>query len=95
MKRTFKTSRYSTHGSLSLSAGGKDSVFVCSDLRDDGEDDDGGEDDGDDDACYQHGVTHYSLDTGEELCSVKLEDVPTGITTVLYDNWSCIAVAYG
>ena len=40
-------------------------------------------------------VAHYNLVTGEELCTVKLDDWLIGMTTVLYDNRSCIALAYG
>ena len=76
VKRSFKTP-YRTEVLLSLSAAGRDSVFVNG-IPDSG--------------CYT--VTHYNLVTGEERCTVKLNDVPAGIMTVLYDNRSCIALAY-
>ena len=46
------------------------------------------------DADSRLSVTHYNLVTGEERCTVKLNDVPMGMTTVLYDYRSCIALAY-
>ena len=39
-------------------------------------------------------VTRYNLLTGEERCTVRVDDRHSGMTTVLYDNRSCIAVAY-
>ena len=42
----------------------------------------------------ERSVTHYNLVTGEELCTVKLDGMFWGMTTILYDNWWCIAVAY-
>ena len=38
--------------------------------------------------------THYNLVTEEERCTVELDDWLTGMTTVLYDNRSCIAATY-
>ena len=70
--------RYRTDGSLYLSAAGRDSVFVC----------------GRDTNSRHYSVTHYNLVTGEERCTVRLDDAPSGMTTVLYDNRLCIAVAY-
>ena len=46
------------------------------------------------DADSAYNVTHYNLVTGEERCTVRLDDVPAGMTTVLYDNRWCIAVAH-
>ena len=60
-----------------LTTAGRDSLFVC-----------GKEADSDYDT-----LTHYNLVTGEQRCTVKLDEKPDDITTVLYYNRRCIALS--
>ena len=41
-----------------------------------------------------YSVTHYNLLTGEIRCTARLDRGPYGMTIVLYDNRTCVALTY-
>ena len=44
--------------------------------------------------CGGEAVTLYNLVTGEERCTVGLAKCPQGMTTVLVENTTCVALSY-
>ena len=64
---------------VNLSADGRDALIVC----------------GQEAGSLKDSVTHYNLLTGEERCRVELDRQPWGMTTVLYNNQTCVALAHG
>ena len=40
-------------------------------------------------------MTHYNLVSGEKRCTVRLDEEPTGMATVLCDKLTCIALSNG
>ena len=45
-------------------------------------------------ALNQRSVRLYSLLTGEERSTVRLEKCPQGMTTVLFENIACVILSY-
>ena len=45
-------------------------------------------------AHNEYNMTHYNLLTGEERSTVRLNGLPWGLTTVLYNNQKCVALSY-
>ena len=71
--------RYRWWLNAKLGTAGRDSVFVC------GKDGDRGGDT----------MTHYNLVSGEKRYTVRLDEAPTGMATVLCDKQTCIALSNG
>ena len=45
-------------------------------------------------ALNQHSVRLYNLVTGEERSTMRLEKLPQGMTTALFENITCVILSY-
>ena len=66
---------------LYLSAAGRDTLITCGWVLHMGRD-------------MGFSMTHCNLLTGEPRCTVELDGRPNGMTTVLHDNRTCVAMTY-